>query len=251
LNKRQARVESKSDIPASENGPSRGRSDRRTGLRFLVGVLACGVFTAAVLVSAGEFGWVRGWASLGLVAAGGTGIVLYVRRRNPALLQRRRRIMPGTKKWDLYLLCGFGSSYWAEWVVAALDRRWGWSGMSPWWWLAGAVLYAFFVAVLAWAMTENAFFEKTVRIQTELSHRVIDTGPYHIVRHPGYLATTVGLILATPLLLGSWPAFVPALLATAFLALRTILEDRTLRRELPGYDQYARRVRYRLLPGLW
>ena len=100
-------------------------------------------------------------------------------------------------------------------------------------------------------MAVNPFFEKTVRIQHEIGHRVVDSGPYKIVRHPGYTGMIIGLILATPMLLGSGWAFVPALLAVVWAVVRTVLEDRTLRRELPGYEDYTRRVPYRLLPGIW
>ena len=123
--------------------------------------------------------------------------------------------------------------------------------MPVWLWLIGAVLYVFFVVVITWAMAVNTHFEKTVRIQRDRHHRVIESGPYRIVRHPGYLATILGLVLPTPLLLGSWWAFIPTIWAMAFLILRTVLEDRTLRKELSGYEAYTRKVRYRLLPGLW
>jgi protein-S-isoprenylcysteine O-methyltransferase Ste14 len=99
-------------------------------------------------------------------------------------------------------------------------------------------------------MGVNPFFEKTVRIQTERGHRVIDTGPYRFVRHPGYLGF-FGWGLSTPLLLGSWWAFLPALLSMVSLVIRTALEDRTLREELAGYREYASKVRYRLIPGIW
>ncbi len=99
-------------------------------------------------------------------------------------------------------------------------------------------------------MGVNPFFEKTVRIQTERGHRVIDTGPYRFVRHPGYLGFC-GWMLSTPLLLGSWWAFVPALLSILALVIRTTLEDRTLHNELTGYREYARRVHYRLIPRVW
>jgi len=99
-------------------------------------------------------------------------------------------------------------------------------------------------------MGVNPFFEKTVRIQSERGHRVIDTGPYSFVRHPGYLGFA-GWILSTPLLLGSWWALIPAILSTVCLVVRTALEDRTLRMELAGYEEYIHRVRYRLVPGIW
>ena len=99
-------------------------------------------------------------------------------------------------------------------------------------------------------MVVNPFFEKTVRIQTDRGHRVIDSGPYAYVRHPGYVGF-LGWIFSTPLLLSSASAFVPALLAVILLVIRTALEDRTLRAELPGYAEYTDRVRFRLIPGIW
>jgi len=97
----------------------------------------------------------------------------------------------------------------------------------------------------------NTFFEKTVRVQIDRDHRVIDAGPYKFVRHPGYLSILVGGIFASPLLLNSWWAFVPAALCAVSLVIRTALEDRTLLKGLPGYEEYALRTRYRLFPGVW
>ncbi len=122
--------------------------------------------------------------------------------------------------------------------------------MSPFFWPVGLLLFLPGTLLFAWSMGVNPFFEKTVRIQSDRGHRVIDTGPYAVVRHPGYLGFS-GWCLSTPLLLGSWWAFVPALLSVAGLLLRTVLEDRTLQRELEGYAAYAQRVRHRLLPGVW
>ncbi len=105
-------------------------------------------------------------------------------------------------------------------------------------------------ALFSWSMVVNPFFEKTVRIQTDRGHRVIDTGPYAFVRHPGYLGF-VGWTLSAPLLLASAWAFVPAVLSVVGIVVRTALEDRTLQAELPGYPEYAARVRSRLIPGVW
>lgn len=99
-------------------------------------------------------------------------------------------------------------------------------------------------------MGVNPFFERTVRIQTERGHRVIDNGPYRFVRHPGYLGI-FGWSLTTPLLLGSWWAFLPALLSIIGIMIRTALEDRTLREELTRYEEYTSRVHFRLIPGIW
>ena len=161
------------------------------------------------------------------------------------------RFGEGTKAWDKAWLWLFAPVFLAVYAVAGLDAvRYGWSSMPGWLWLVGLVLFLPGTALISWAMGVNPFFEKTVRIQTEQGHHVIDTGPYRFVRHPGYTGF-LGWILSAPLLLGSWWAFVPALLSVAGLVARTLLEDRTLRRELAGYNEYAGRVRARMVPGIW
>jgi len=99
-------------------------------------------------------------------------------------------------------------------------------------------------------MAVNEHFELLVRIQTDRGHRVVSSGPYRIVRHPGYLAAIVGGSM-TPLILGSLWAFAPVLACALLFTGRTALEDRTLREELDGYREYTRRTRHRLLPGIW
>jgi protein-S-isoprenylcysteine O-methyltransferase Ste14 len=106
------------------------------------------------------------------------------------------------------------------------------------------------MAGMTWAESVSKFFEPTVRIQTDRGHRVIDTGPYAIVRHPGYVAACV-LFMGMPLSLGSFWALVPAAVSCLLLVVRTVLEDKTLRNELVGYEEYTQRVRYRLVPGVW
>jgi protein-S-isoprenylcysteine O-methyltransferase Ste14 len=106
------------------------------------------------------------------------------------------------------------------------------------------------LAGMTWATSVNKFFEPTVRIQTERSHTVIDTGPYALVRLPGYVAAIL-LVLGMPMSLGSYWALIPAILTCLLLGVRIVLEDKTLRNELPGYEEYAQRVRYRLVPGVW
>jgi protein-S-isoprenylcysteine O-methyltransferase Ste14 len=136
-------------------------------------------------------------------------------------------------------------------LVSGLDKRFGWSRPvdGPWQVGAGVVLAAA-IAVTAWAMAVNPFFSATVRIQTDRGHRPIAAGPYRIVRHPAYAAMMIGT-LAGPVLLGTLTALVPASALAILFAVRTRLEDRTLVAELPGYAQYADRVRWRLVPGVW
>ena len=135
--------------------------------------------------------------------------------------------------------------------MAALDDgRYHWLPV-PWWGcVLGYVLLITGMVGLTWAESVNKFFEPTVRIQTDRGHKVIDTGPYAIVRHPGYVFGLPALPRHAPgpgLLVGFDPRHSVCLL----LVVRTILEDRTLRDELPGYEEYAQRVRYRLIPGVW
>jgi protein-S-isoprenylcysteine O-methyltransferase Ste14 len=104
--------------------------------------------------------------------------------------------------------------------------------------------------VITWAMLVNTHFETIVRIQTDRHHQVTTSGPYAVVRHPGYVGACLWA-LAAPLIVGSLVALIPAALATGVLVVRTSLEDRTLQRELPGYADYTQRTPYRLLPGLW
>ena len=136
-------------------------------------------------------------------------------------------------------------------VVAGLDvGRYRWSSLGVYHALFGLVLMAASSILINWAMIENPYFEPTVRIQEDRGHRVVSTGPYGIVRHPGYLSGILWM-LAVPLIVGSLYAFVPVALYSALMILRTHLEDRTLHEELVGYTDYAEKVRYKLFPGVW
>ena len=159
--------------------------------------------------------------------------------------------LQGAKSWDRILapLMAFGSLFIL--ILAGLDKSFGWTAPFT----LNAKLAALLVVILgyafgSWALIENKFFSGVVRIQTDRGHRVVTTGPYRFVRHPGY-AGALWTYLATPILFDSLWAFIPSLLLFAVLVLRTSLEDRTLQAELPGYAEYAQRTRYRLFPGIW
>lgn len=210
-----------------------------------------GTVGAVLFGPAGTLCWPAAWIYLGIVAAHFCVNVIYLNRVNPELIAHRMRLGPGTKRWDIIWSVLSAPLFVAIYVVAGLDVvRYGWSSMPAWLWIIGIALFLPGAWLLTWSMGVNPFFEKTVRIQTERGHRVVDTGPYAYVRHPGY-AGFFGWTLGTPLLLGSWCALGPALLSGIALVIRTALEDRTLRRELEGYEAYAERVRFRLIPGLW
>ncbi len=114
----------------------------------------------------------------------------------------------------------------------------------------GIVLYIVSSMLNQWAMVHNPYFERSVRIQHERKHRVVKTGPYSYVRHPGYLGSLL-FYVAFPLISGSALAFCAGMLGIIGILARTSLEDRTLREELTGYGEYAREVRYRLIPHVW
>jgi protein-S-isoprenylcysteine O-methyltransferase Ste14 len=139
----------------------------------------------------------------------------------------------------------------AHWIVAGLDiGRFHWSP-TPWGvQLGGLLLFSTALCVNFWALLANKFYSSVVRVQSERGQTVIDTGPYRIVRHPGYAATLVAMF-AGGVTLGSWVAMIPVLGFAALFLRRTLLEDNLLKRELPGYLDYAQRVRYRLVPGVF
>jgi protein-S-isoprenylcysteine O-methyltransferase Ste14 len=169
---------------------------------------------------------------------------------NPEVVVARIRFHKGTKRWDRILLCFFPPTVCAVFLVAVLDGRFNWLPV-PWWVRGiGYVLFLVGLCIVTWAASVNKFFEPTVRIQTERGHKVIDIGPYGIVRHPGYVGGIL-FFLGTALCLASVWALIPAGLASALLILRTRWEDQTLQAELPGYKEYAKRVGYKLIPGVW
>ena len=224
-------------------------ADRR---RLLVGVgWTLLVLALCLFLPAGTWAWLRGWLFLGVIIAAGVVITLYLRRVNPEVIAARVNRHEGTKGWDRWVLGLFLPAMASILPVAALDDgRFHWSHV-PWWGCGiGYVSLIAGLAGLTWAESVNKFFEPTVRIQADRGHHVIDTGPYALVRHPGYAAAFL-LVLGLPLSLGSFRALVPAVLSCLLLVVRTALEDRTLQEELPGYKDYARRVRYRLVPGVW
>ena len=212
---------------------------------------------AVVIVSAGlvfvlarGLEWRLGWIYVGIFAATVAINLACLLSWNPELIRRRARLGKETKTWDKVWLVLFAPVVMAVFVVAVLEARGGVSSAPGAAWLLGLAIFVPGWALAIWSMVANPFFEKTVRIQTDHGHRVIDTGPYAYMRHPGYVGFS-GWMLSTPLLLASTWAFVPALITVVLLVIRTALEDRTLHAELPGYAEYASRVRFRLIPGVW
>ena len=207
-------------------------------------------FALILFVPAGRLDWTLAWIYIGIVVSYIGALWLLLERHNPELIDRRKRVGKGTKTWDKVWLAVFAPVMYGVYIVAGLEVRFASLGLPVSLWPAGFALFSGGCAILTWSMLVNPFFEKTVRIQTDHGHEVIESGPYEIVRHPGYLGL-FGWMLGTPLMLGSVWSFVPAGLSIIGIVIRTALEDRTLNAELEGYAAYASKVRFRLIPHIW
>ena len=209
-----------------------------------------------LLVCGGDFDWWEAWVYSLLIVVAGIGGRIWAERRHPGLIAERQnieKIKKSTKAWDKVLapLMALMSIGFPLVIVAGLDHRFGWSPVFPLWIIVlGIILITLGYVFSMWALAENRFFSSVVRIQADRGHVVCDSGPYRFVRHPGYagyILPLLGIVLA----LGSLWTLIPAAVALVIAVIRTALEDRTLQEELPGYQEYARRVRYRLFPGIY
>jgi len=207
-----------------------------------------------LFVAAGTLRWWEGWAFIGIYLAAIAVNAFFMLRLHPETVAERGHgaAAGNTKDWDKIVgLVAVLFYFIGIFLIAGLDERFTWTGQMPLaLQVAGFVVWALGSGLFGWAMYTNIYFSSVVRIQDDRGHEVCDTGPYRFVRHPGYVGAALQS-LATPLLLGSWWALIPGALAVLSFAVRTALEDRTLRDELAGYSDYARQVRYRLLPGVW
>jgi len=200
----------------------------------------------------GRWDWWNGWALSAVYILWSLGTVIFILPVNPQMLAERSRPQKGAKSWDLAMVSAMGVFLFATYIVACLDVRFGWGEPFPLWvQIAGLVAALLgYDVILLWSMVSNAYFTAIIRIQTDRQHTVATGGPYRFVRHPGYVGTIL-CYLATPFLLGSPWALIPAILAGGVLVVRTALEDQTLQNELPGYKEYTQQTRYRLIPGIW
>jgi protein-S-isoprenylcysteine O-methyltransferase Ste14 len=211
-----------------------------------------GLMGVVLFVAAGNWAWPQAWAFVVIFVAGSIGFSLWLMRRDPALLASRLTLnQKGTAAWDRVFLSVFILLWYVWLAVMALDaQRWHLSHMPVALNVLGGVLMiAGFLATMR-VFLENSFAAPVVRVQDERGQRVIDTGPYAVVRHPMYAAAILYLA-GLPLLLGSWIGLAVAPLFVAGMAPRAIAEERLLAQSLPGYADYMTRVRWRLIPGLW
>lgn len=233
--------------------PVQGQRSLWTGIMIRFGQVAF-VFLIqgfVLFLAANQLAWLWAWVFLGICVASASINSFFMLRTNPETIAERGQPKE-TRSWDkivggLWAACIFL----AVPLVAGLDMRFGWTPTPGHFYnIAGGVTLAVGLGLAGWAMISNAYFSTAVRIQSERGQVVCRSGPYRCIRHPGY-AGFVLQSLGTPILLGSFWALIPGMMAAAFMVLRTFLEDRMLQAELNGYRQFVDEVRYRLVPGIW
>jgi len=216
--------------------------------RFLQVLMQIVLFAVLLFVSSGRLVW--RWAWIYLVAYMAIVIVnAFLLPKN--LIEERGKSKENVKQWDKVIMTLNIFPALGLLIVAGLDYRFGWSPkLDSWIQFAALVLMIFGNAIFTWAMISNPFFSTRVRIQFDRGHQTATSGPYKFMRHPGYVGFII-INLATPLVLGSLWALIPGAIITVLFIIRTALEDSTLQKELEDYKEYAEKVKYRLIPGIW
>jgi protein-S-isoprenylcysteine O-methyltransferase Ste14 len=208
---------------------------------------------AAVVISglAGHWDWWNVWAYAGILLVLWSLQTLVLYRKSPDLLKERVKPPPGGRiRWTSARASLVG--FILQWITAGLDQRFHWSDVvPPAGMVAGLVVFAIGWGLMTWSVLVNPFFSPVTRIQAEREQRVISAGPYRIVRHPGYAGTLL-FVVAGGVALNSLVSIIPiVVIVLPITVYQTMIEDRMLRDELAGYADYAAKVRYRLMPGIW
>ena len=213
-------------------------------LKFLCGAALVG---ALLFLPAGSLNYTGGWLFLGLlfVPMFIAGIVMFI--KSPDFLAKRLDVKEKQKSQQGVIKFA-GLMFVAGFVVAGLDYRFGWSVVPPAVTVAAAVFFLMAYLLYAEVMRENAYLSRTIKV--EEGQKVVSTGLYGVVRHPMYMATLV-LFMVMPLVLGSWYALIPFAFYPLIIVIRLKDEEELLTRELPGYEEYKEKVKYRLLPFIW
>ena len=225
---------------------------QRPAKRWVQIVVTMGLFLGALFGGAGTLDWDRGWIYVGLYIAGMAVSSVVIKRLNPEVIEARSKWRrKDTKPFDKVFLAIFLPLTLIQPAVAGLDAvRFQWSSVPFWMVYPGAAILVAAIALIAWTLAVNRHAESSVRIQTDRGHTVVSSGPYRYIRHPMY----VGLILmylGAPFILGSLWSLAVGGVIWALTIWRTAMEDRTLRSELAGYEEFTSQTRYRLVPGVW
>lgn len=224
----------------------------KSGLRAFLAPFNWIIVTGIVFfLSSGHLNSLRAWVYIAVYFCGTLIFNFILLRKSPELLNSRGKVQEGTKTLDKYLILSyFIFAIIVTPLVAGLDVRFDLFHIHfPYLYLA-ILLYILSSAFSLWPMLHNPFFEGTVRIQDDRMHKVIKSGPYKIVRHPGYIGMLFGSF-PLPLAFGSALSFIPVFIMVIIIFARTYYEDLTLQKELKGYSDYCKEVRYRLIPFVW
>ena len=213
-------------------------------------VVTVAVMWVLLFAPAGTIDWPRAWWFFGAFAGAIVIAIIYLAQVNPEIFAARSRIQPGTKLWDYIFITLVIGGFMLILPAAGFDRRFGGANAPDWVVIMGYAIFIISFVGQVWPQAVNRHFEPGVRIQEDRGQTVIDTGPYAIVRHPGYISGSL-LALSIALVLGSWWALLPVAVVIVGLMVRTVFEERTLQAELPGYTEYTHRVKFRWVPGVW
>ena len=212
--------------------------------KFLLGVVLVGVL---VFLPAGTLQFPAGWLFMGILFVPMFCAGLVMLAKNPQLLQSRLKAKEKQREQDMVVKLS-GLMFIAGFVVAGLEFRFGWLPMPGWVKWVGAAVFLTAYCLYAEVLRENTFLSRTIEVQE--NQTVVDTGLYGIVRHPMY-AVTLLLFLSMPFVLGSLLSFLCFLPYPFLIAKRLLNEEAFLEKELPGYTEYKKKVKYRLIPGIW
>lgn len=225
---------------------------KKSGFNYLIRV-AFQIIIGIILffVTAGKITYHRGWIYFVTYSFSTIIGLIYLSKYNPEVLNERAKDRKNTEQWDkillgLYVLLAFFAIY----IIAGLDIRFNWSYIPMFYTYPSLVITILASILGVWAMSSNANFEATSRIQNDRIQDVCTSGPYKLVRHPGYLAIILWAI-AIPFIFGSLYMLIPSLLIIVVIVIRTGLEDKMLIEKLAGYMEYSCKTKYRLLPFIW
>ena len=212
--------------------------------KFLLGVVLVGVL---IFLPAGTFHFASGWLLMGVLFLPMFLAGIVMMWKNPDLLRRRLDAKEKQKEQGIVIKLS-GLMFVAGFVLAGLDFRFGWWQLSPIYTYVAATIFLLSYVMWAVVLKQNAYLSRTIKV--EEGQRVIDKGLYAVIRHPMYTAT-IFLFLSMPLVLGSMVSFFVFLLYPILIVVRIIYEEKVLEKELVGYPEYKKKVKYRLIPFIW
>ncbi len=214
-------------------------------------IFSIALFLALFFLPAGTLKWPEAWILIVFYMVSVLGVIIWLKKNDPELLKERSQRKKNVKTWDRILMLVYVFFLMIMLCVTGLDAvRFRWSNVHIILKIIGFLGFVPGFILGFWAMRENTYLSDTVQIQEDRGHRVCMTGPYRFVRHPMYVGVIIAM-LSFPFALGSFLAVIPAIIIVVLFVIRTVLEDKTLQRELSGYKEYTETVRFRLIPRVW